>query len=336
MNKRRDYYQDYLEWELIEPEQEITYLTFETGLYRLNKNCIIKFSRDNQYNITATISGIIENIEEIEPADKLKGSFVNSETITGFSRDGLFKFKLSGAVLGTCNSTYISVTRPSIKFQAELVVGKIEKLFIGYEQETQSIQEWHITGGSEINFPRSTLRSVDKNYQRTRKDTDPENESKVLKSSSVSADHLVVKYAGTGFIVAKVPKEYGPAWAYNICIEYRHSFGRIPDEKEREAISELVGFVFGSQFLKIGQTSYGKSYSIVLQEYQDPWGDNVVSRCQKRGFPPVEIGNYYDYGRAELLINDLIESYLSQRTSLRLKDTLWKYWIAKYSPIGTN
>ena len=33
MSKKYDHFQDYLEWEILEPEQEITHLTFETGLY---------------------------------------------------------------------------------------------------------------------------------------------------------------------------------------------------------------------------------------------------------------------------------------------------------------
>jgi len=337
MIKKYDHYQDHLEWEIIEPEQEITHLSFETGLYSLNKNCIIKFSRDSQYDLLATITGVAKNSEELDPnAEKIEGNFVSSETIIGYSKDGLFKYKLSGVVLGATNSNYISISDPSIKFRAELIVDTIEKSFNDIDTKTISIQEWFLTGITEINFPRSTSRSVDKSFKRIRAGVDPEDEFRLVKSSGSSRDHLLVKFADTAFIVSKVPQEYGPQWSFNISIEYRQSFGRIPNEEEREAISELVSFVFGNQLLKIGQTSYNSSASLALQEYQNPWGDNVVSRCQRKGFPPVELENFDDWGRIELLLNELINQYLTQRTSLRLKDTLWKYWLAKYSPLGTN
>ena len=62
-----DQYQDHLEWEILEPNKEITNLTFETGLYGLNKDCVIRFYRNNQYDLVATISGIIHGKDELEP-----------------------------------------------------------------------------------------------------------------------------------------------------------------------------------------------------------------------------------------------------------------------------
>ena len=285
----------------------------------------------------ATISGIIDNEQQLEPnIEKVKGTFITSETVTGYSKDGLFKYKLSGIVLGASNSTYISVDNPSVKFQADLMVSKIEKIFIGYDTAIESIQEWYLTGKTDVNFPRSTSRSVDKSFKRLRDGTDPEDEFRLVKSSGSGMDHLVVKFSDTSFIVSKVPNEYGPDWSFSIAIEYKQSFSRIPNEEEREAISELVSFVFGNQLLKIGQTSYDGSLSLSVQEYQNPWGDNVVSRCQRLGFPPVEIGNYHDWGRVEILLNELVSNYLIQRKPLRLKNALWKYWLAMYSSLGTN
>jgi hypothetical protein len=337
MREKYDYYQDYLEWEILEPEQEISYLTFETGLYCIDKNCIIKFSRDNQYDLVATITGIAENSKELEPnIEKIKGTFISSETVTGYSKDGLFKYKLSGVLLGATKCTPISVNSLAVKFQADLIVNKIEKSFNEIENTTVCVQEWYLTGKTEINFPRSTSRSVDKSFRRLREGTDLEDEFRLIKSSDGGRDHLLVNFADTSFIVSEVPREYEPEWSYNITIEYRQSFGRIPNEDEREAISELVSFVFGNQLLKIGQTSYDNSSSLTMQEYQNPWGDNVVSRCQRQGFPPVEIGNFHDWGRAEILLNELVAHYLTHRKPLRLKDALWKYWLAKYSSLGAN
>ncbi len=337
MGKIYDHYQDHLEWELIDADQEITHLSFENGIYCLNSKCIIKFSRDNQYDLVSTISGIAVNAEELEPNfEKIKGTFVSGDTITGFSKDGLFKYRLYGVLIGKSTSSRISIDDPSVKFTADLIVSRIEKSFTEAEEAPVIVQEWYLCGPTEINFPRSTSRSVEKSYKRLRDGTDDENEARLIMSSDGGCDHLLVKFSNTSFIISKAPKEYGPNWSFNLSIEYRQSFGRIPSVEEREAISEFAGFIFGNQLLKIGQTSYDESLSLSVQEYQHPWSDNVVSRCQTKGITPVDIGNYESWGIAEILFNDLLPHYVEQRQPLRLKDALWKYWIARYSSLGAN
>src|SRR5262245_20798115 len=138
MTKKNDHYQDHLEWEILEPEQEITYLSFETGLYNINKNCIIKFSRDNQYDLVASITGTAENSNELEPnIERKKGAFVTGETVMGFSKDGLYKYKLFGVLVGATKSNPISVNSLAVKFQADLIIDRIEKSFNDIDTTTE-------------------------------------------------------------------------------------------------------------------------------------------------------------------------------------------------------
>jgi len=337
MSKKYDYFQDYLEWEILEPEQEITNLTFEKGLYNLGKECIIKYSRNGHYKIVASISGITSDPVNLEPnIEKIKGTFYPNETITGISRDGLFTYKFYGIVLGDTKYNLISIENQTIGFHADLMIDRIEKTYTRNSSNATIIQEWYLSGKAKVNFPRSTTRSVDRSFKRSRGGIDSTEEFSLIKSSGSGRDYLLVQFQDTSFIVSEVPKEYGPDWSFNLSIEYRESFGRIPNEEEREAISELVSFTFGNHLLKIGQTSYDSNSSLVIQEYQNPWGDNIVSKCQSPAFPPIEIDNYKDWGRVELLINELLPNFIKQREQLKLKDVLWKYWLAKYSTLGTN
>jgi hypothetical protein len=73
-----------------------------------------------------------------------------------------------------------------------------------------------------------------------------------------------------------------------------------------------------------------------LQVFLNPWGDNVVSRCQSPAYLPAPTDDYLDSNRAEITLNELIIPFLAQHKTLRLSDCLWKYWIAKYSPLGIN
>jgi hypothetical protein len=338
MNKKYDHFQDHLEWEVLNPDEVISNLTFENNIFSLNTDCIIKFLRDNQYNLNATISGIAESPKELEPnIHKIKGSFIESETIIGYSKDGHFKYKFTGVLIGDTKSNFINPgTSSAIRFQAILVVDKIEKSFITTKSNSSSIQEWFLTGRSNINFSGSTTRWVEKSFKRTRDGIDTEDKSRLIQSSGSGRDYLKVNLSDTSFIVSKVPIEYGPDWSFNLSIEYRRSFGRIPGEQERKAISEIVGFVLGNQLIKIGQTTYDSSLSIKSQEYQEPWVEDIISRCKQRGLPPVEIGDFDDWNRSELLLNEIINPYLLLRAKFQLSDAINKYWISKYSYLGTN
>lgn len=337
MNKTKTNFQDYLEWELLEVSQKITNLTFECGTYNINKNCIIELSRDAEYNLCATISGIIKDRNELNSNIKeVKGEVISNEKISGYTPDGLYKYIISG-MIGSSTVTGLSANPISMKFEATLVIYTVEKIFEpGAAFPIHSIQEWFLSSKLNIHFPRSTKRQLNKNYTKTREGIDKTEDFLLAKSSSSSTDYLIVNFDNTSFIVSKVPNEFGPDWSCNLSIEYRESFGRIPNKGDREAISELVGFVFGNQIQKIGQTSYSNDFAAIGQKYQNPWSDNTISKCSQGSLPPVEIGNYRDWGRAEVLLNELISPYLEKRDSFQLKDTLWKYWIARDAVLGTN
>ena len=337
MNKINTYFQDHLEWELLESTEKITLLTFEKGIYNLNKNCVIEFSRDTEYNLQAKISGIITAPDELNPNNKeIKGGFIDNEKIIGYSPDGLYQYIISG-VIGSSNTTGYSTNPISMKFEAVLIVDSIEKNFIPNKNvPIECIQEWFLSSNVNIHFPRTTKRELHQHYKKNREDVDNEDSSRLIQSSSSSNDYLIVNFDNTSFIVSKVPKEFGPNWSYNLSIEYRQSFGKIPTKQMREAISELVGFIFGNQIQKIGQTSYDSNFNIISQKYKNPWTNHTISKCSQTSLPPIEIGNYQNWGHAETLLNELISPYLNKRNLFQLKDTLWKYWIAKDAALGTN
>lgn len=328
---------DHLEWEFIKPDIIVTSLTFKNGLYNLRPECVIKFERNDQYQISAAIEGVVEKQEDLEPnTDQTRGQFVPYESITGLSKGGKWKYEFLGIVIGGSNCKINPPNWTSVKFTAQLAVSKIVTNRVEGSSETDVLLEWFLTGRSNFIYPQTTARRENDNFHRYRLGIDIEPEDSFPLSGGTSRDCLHIKYGDTGFIVAKVPQEYGPEWSNNLVIEYRKSFGRIPDEIEREAISEIVGFVFGNQLLKIGQSCFDSSLKIQTQEFQNPWGDNVVSRCGTLGLPPMALDNHEDWGRVQILIGELINPYLEKRTELGLKDILWKYWLAKYSSLGTN
>ena len=327
---------EHLEWEILEAEQMISQLKFEHGSYNLREDCVINFSRDNQYKLIATISGLLNHPKDIEGDNKALGKFIEKDIVTGYSSDKLFIYKFWGVTIGNFTVTPFSASDTIVKFIAAFDFDNVDKHFIGVKNPTEYIYEWYLGSESNIHFHRSTERSFGKIFKRIRRGIDEQHEPDIVKGYSVKKDFILITTSDISCIIAKVPKDFGPEWSFNLCIEYRSSFGNILSENEREAVAEFVSFIFGCQLMKIGQTSYDKSHSYTLQTYKNPWGNNVISKCQKGCIPPLDIEYYRAKEQVEKLINEMLPYYLQLKKQFRLKDVLWKYWIAKHSPFGTN
>lgn len=333
MKTNNDVFLAHLEWETIEDGHTITNTIFENQVYNLDKNCIINFSRDQQYKLEVKISGVIADANDLRPkTDQKNQRFIPKETIHATSNDGFFIYKFHGIAIDGIKSSGIS--NSLVGFTSALIVDSIEKVLINSEDKITKLQEWYLSGNVQMLFPESTRRVLTKTYKRQR-DIDLKDDV-TREGSSFSWDYMLIKQADFSFVISKVPKEFGPEWSFNLCIEYSASLGRIPDADERRAITELISFVFGTQLLKIGTSHYDHRDHLLKQEYQNPWGSGIIAKCQKIGTPPVNIRRNNNREKASQLITQFLPVYLSKRKELRLKDVLWKYWMGKSSNIGTN
>lgn len=332
---KNTFYQSHREWEFFE-NIEITNISFENGHYNLPSECVIKIVRDSHFKLKAKISGLIENDKQLEPIKiGTPGTVVEHENIYGYSLEGIFKYKIHGILIGNYTCSVISLEPQQIRFEADLLLDSVEKFYYEPDKGYESIQDWFLSGKSEVFFSRATKRSVDRKYIKARMEVDPEEISGVTKASGSARDFLIIATDDFDVIVAKVPEDFGPSWSFNLCIEYRKTFKRLPVLEERTAIKELVSFVFGTQLLHIGSTYYGASSEVISLDFKNPWGDNVVSKCNQGNLPPSVISGHFK-NQAENILNALLPEYLKLHEKLRLGGAIWKYWIARYSSVGTN
>lgn len=329
--------QDHREWEVLDAEK-CTHLIFENGLYNLPTDCTITFSRDNQYDIKATISGVAHSKKELEPNEpEIGGTFVSRENIIAYSPDCIFKYKIFGVAISSIKSSPFRFEgKMLISFEANLLLDRIEKKHDNYEYNLGGLTEWFISSRIQLFYPRGTSREIKKRYVRSRNSIDEEVFNSAGGSKGTSNDFFLVKTPEYDFIVGQVEESYGPSWAHKMCIEYRTSFKKVPNEREREAIREFISFILGAHLLKIGESVYDTSNNLVSQMYMHPWGSNVVSKCSGSALSPVAISRHTDWGQIEIIANSLIPQYLNLRSKLGLKGTIWKFWLAKDSPVGTN
>ncbi|MFC7677512.1 hypothetical protein [Paenibacillus sp. GCM10028914] len=326
-------FSSFLEWEGLQEQYEFKKAYIPEKSININK---ITISRDEEYNIKGFIYGDNNPDFHSNDAKGMAGQRINPLEITGSGKHGIQQFNLRHCYIGGVSTSH-KLERDeqyTTQYQAELRVFEVEKK-TSTESEANSLTEWFLNGpNQDFLFCRSTERVYSEKYHLERSEL----KNKEINGESVShdRDYLLVELTDFKFIIQQVPKELGPKWSNNIGIEYRKEFGRIPNESEREGISEIVSFIFGKHLLKVGYTEYDENGYLLKQISQNPWGNNVVSKCRNSGSYPIKIDNYDSWGRAETLLSELVPKYLEYREELNLKNALWSFWISDDVPVGTN
>ena len=298
--------------------------------------------RDATYRLQCTLYGVIEGsmprLTEV-PA----GSFGEGMTITGMhahqtvetnaaGEPQLVSHPYSSYELSDCHITALKCTVAFGKestFTCPLIVRQVRRTAYP-PQEAVRLVTWYLNGPrSGVIFPRMQARDLEENYSKKGiRSSEPVYPSLSLLASDSSC-FASVSYGNRRFLIFEVPKGCGPEWSSNIGIEYRPEWGGIPEEPEREAISEIVGFVMGRRLIEVGCSAFNSNGWPVDETSQNPWGDNVVSLCAKPDRPPIRICPVKERHRLETVLEDLIPSYLAQRDILGFKTAAWQYWIGR-------
>jgi len=328
-----------IEWEWLEQEYEIRE-NVSAKFLRGTSNNVIKLWRDENYKIAGVISGFLSDKQKgIDLEEGKAGEKVVPYEIVGTNTNGFEKYKLSHCYLGNISYGWAPQTSDDYvkKYEAKLVTFHVER-FYDFSEKTAWLTEWYLNGPRRsFWYLRPTERKFSETYERNRnvyrKKT---NKFPGTRIEGATRDYLFIKLPEYSFIIHKVPKPFGPSWSENIGIEYRDEFGKIPDKAQREAISEIVGFVFGKQLMNVGYTVFNESGSPLKQVYINPWWNNAKVICDSHERSPMFKCTYQEMGQAEQVLEQLIPSYLTLRNELNLNEVLWRYWMADSMPLGTN
>ena len=159
--------------------------------------------------------------------------------------------------------------------------GKEVKIQKSSDSKVSLLSEWYLNGPDEVLFPRDTLRFQDKGSDKVSRkrvtvdileDDAREMFIKYYGNSQMSRDFAFVDLESIKFMIARVPSNFGPNWSKNMSIEYRKDFGMIPNFEQREAISEIVSFVLGTQLLGVGFTEYDHDGRTLKSVAKSSWG----------------------------------------------------------------
>ena len=299
----------------------------------------IEIWRGDDYKLNGRILGECEGLGDLDnmiKEENIAGATMPSLDIYGTDHCDFFSYKLSHCYIGGISNHVTGLdSNPKTNFVANLMLYDVEKKQLG-NMKSNLLIEWYLNGptGSFI-FPRATKRQIKEDFIRERFKDEEKSYPGIYREERTS-DFAFIELEKRSFIIQKVPKYFGPKWSNCIGIEYHEEWGGIPDEKEREAISEIIGFIFGKHLLNVGYTKYADKGYPIEEVAKNPWGENVVSKCQKPALFPIDIDNYQTWGILEKILNQLIPQYLLLRDDLNLNQALWSYWVSLDLPIEVN
>ncbi len=333
---------DYLEWESIQWPLTFSRIKCHKGIYDLPAESNVNIARNDEYGLTGTISGMVDgsrNIEYKGGENIHAGEFMELEILSG-SKSGYETITLEGILLGGTKKVGPSGTpRGNFSFSSKFRCSKAEYKINGSEEDkVETLLEFYLTSGTQFFWPRATRRVAVTTGAKIRIGTDEDLEEPVetiVHEEGNANDHFIIETPEYHVIVQQVSQEFLPNWSSGVQLEFRSSAKGIPRPEDRQGIAEIIGFIMGTQLIKIGENHIGDS-GIMKKIAFSPISDNIVSRCSSQARPPINIGSYENWGKIELVINELLPKYLEKRTTYNLPDVLWKYWIATDLPVGTN
>lgn len=209
--------------------------------------------------------------------------------------------------------------------------------------ETVRLTEWFLNGPkTPLLYPGATKREI--RVQRTRHrhglraGTD-RFQMPTPEKGHGARDFVRVRYGARSFLLHAVPESVGVAWSDNVGIEYRAEWGGIPEALEREAISDVVGFVLGRRLLLVGHTEVGSDQLVTRRSAIPPNTTHAETLCRMGDRPPVWMV-YQTSGRMrsrlQNVLQQVVPKYLERMDDYNLGGALYRHATAREVPLGVD
>lgn len=330
----------HIEWEDFERTWEIERLEPSESLPRGAEKAEVW--RDDGYGLKAKVHGTIQGRQvDIHP-DSEAGSSIPLFELRGSDDLGILDYEIGSCAVGRILSSEWKdedADPPVVGYQAELLSsGARWRNPHRNPSETKWLSEWYLNGPRDsLVYPRGSVTRSTERYSRERGLPDNQEDSFEHPQQIGGASFAFVETDGLSFLVQHTPKGLGPSWSECLSIEYRPSWGGVPDPDVREAIGALAGFVLGRELVNVGHTRFDEGGYPIERVALDPRKRNLVYLCQRPvDFTPVGVDTLGGGGGVEPLLNDLVPGYLALKDDLRLNEALRCYRLSQELPIGLN
>jgi len=294
----------------------------------------ISINRGNDYSLYVTVE-IEEDSQKRNPFDE-QFSHPSPTTLSFNVNDSGDRLIIHGSFCKEYNSKII-ISKNSSSKRYTLIPTKIEVDFAPSEplRETDWLVDWYLNGIDHLGvFAYFTDREFSPTLIRERSHHPREKEGNgdntinlTAASNSCERDYFPITYSQWTILVTKVPKNFGPEWSINIGIEYHpDEEGNFPSSEEREALSELIGFFFGKQLVKIGETQFDERGNWISQTSFQKLFHPYPKKFKEAAVPPIDLFEQWQEGGIGKLIEKYFPMYLQLRSDIHLDDIIWHIW----------
>lgn len=327
-----------LEWEDISFPLTLSNININHGLYNKCEDLHIRIDRNNEFNLISELEGKLStelNLDDPDVTAPLMNSFLNEPIVCKEGKNEFYK--LRNCLIQLMSFSRCNDDPKKYCFKAKLLISSIVK-YNNTDDKIWSIIDWHLTAKSRLTLPRITRR-INKYPYKLRDGIDVEfNSTKKSSESLVSLnrDFLRLTLGKLVIIVQKVDSEYLPDWAGGLMIEYRSDQRCLPVPLTRAAIAEFVGFIFGSELIGIGTTSYNEILLPISSTHAKPTGNNPIKSCEAGFSPPINETRWFNDPKLEEGLSLLMFNYLKVRDKYDFEDLVWKLNLGRMQILGTN
>ncbi|MEZ4721267.1 MAG: hypothetical protein R2813_05250 [Flavobacteriales bacterium] len=318
-------YFDFVEWEW---NHEMTFhgITFVNDSYSENSSYQITFQRGDDFNIEATLSGLVSNHKDLQLKHELiDGVFLRDEEINAKTNIPGYNCRMTGVAFGHEETIAI---RPLLPVKINLMVDEIDIFHDSHLKQLHILREWMICAENDFFFPRPSQTKNTHVYEH--KWNGDLGSIKISSNGGIAGgkDHLQIEFEEYRVIAFRIHNDSKkkPFWASKIGLEYRMDSGGIPPKSVRDSIRELLGFFMGTKLTLIGNSRYDRKFNIIGAEYHNLFGVDAKKLCNENQWMPIPLRSPRNALQFESIFKKLLKEYIILRKELSLNLALSYYW----------
>ena len=325
------------DWEAIEFPIVLTEIQSITNHYIVPVDSILEVFRDQDYRLKGILKGLVTNPADLEyrENDEIKEvGFINGETLKAKSNERTYRINGFG-ISHIHHTPFKHNNKVLFEFECQIYLHDIELLDENVES-SDIICDFFLCSIPQIYFNGMTKR-IDKEIPckfRMKFDDYQKSNDDIRYGNSSSWDYSVINYGDEKIIIQVVNKDLLPQNIDGILIEYRNSSAEYITEKFRKITEEYLSFILGTHLQKIGTSSFNYGYKLRTAKSNNPWSRKIFKGENINPIPLYNGGGDRDF--FEKMLNKLFISFFNQYDQISFSSCLWKLWVGKSLPIGTD
>lgn len=331
MSRPASDYIAHLDWEELNSPQTIEGPFLSPALF--DGASKYSLSRDEDYNVIGMISG---QSAAHEATEQEFGLMLNPRDVTIQEPHLIFDIKRLSlksitrtpqAPMGANNNFNISApfSAHSYKIRHTLT-----------QEPCYSFREWYLNAPPNNHYLRQQVeRKKTVIYEHNRRGPHPVSDRfEMMLYGQYDLAYLAIKTDRFQFLIERVPNSFFPIWSEKLMVEYREEWGLVPDEKTRNQIAELLGYLLGRRLISIGASILSRKGFIIEAVAKSHHQPNIRHLCKKYPHYPIDLKESPELFEAAFI--KALNAYKSKQEYLPISECLHRYWLASELPLGLN